>query len=92
MDHDERRVLANQPDTFTIYRGTEAPDGLGAGFSWTLSRERAVWFARRFDKGEPTLITATVGRARVIAYLAGRGEEEIVVLPEHVTITAKEGV
>ena len=53
----------------TIFRG-RAGDEEHPGMSWTLSREKAEWFARRFPRhGEPVVYTATVeagARARLL--------------------------
>lgn len=84
--------LDKLPDVLTVYRGTCAPDGMGCGMSWTLDREKAVWFARRLHIPEkhdhPRVITGTVEKRHVLGYMIERGEEEIVALPEHVTVTA----
>jgi hypothetical protein len=44
MDAEERAAL---PDVVTILRGFTHAEG-ARGLSWTLDRERAEWFARRF--------------------------------------------
>jgi uncharacterized protein len=91
MNDEEREVFDALPDKITVYRGTAAPDGMGSGMSWTLNKERADWFARRFygldHLAEPKVITAVVGKEVAIGYLAGRGEEEIVAFPEDVVVT-----
>lgn len=59
MDAKGRKALARQPDVLTIYRGIK---GKGRnGLSWTLDREKAIWFARRF--GGETLLTARAKKA-----------------------------
>lgn len=86
MDADEKAVLAGLPEKFTVYRGTFIfPDGF-RGMSWTINRDKAVWFAHRYKpaKFDPWLISGTVSKRSVIAYLDNRNEAEIVVLPEHV--------
>lgn len=78
MDEDDRKVLDSLPDYFPIYRGTS--EGLPPGLSWTINRERAEWFARRFIRAgkKPFLLSGFVAKGDVIAYLGGRNEEEIV--------------
>jgi hypothetical protein len=51
------------------------------GLAWTLDREVAVWFARRFAMlgGIPRVSTAAIRAERVLAYFTARGEAEIVV-------------
>jgi hypothetical protein len=66
----------------TVFRGHAGDEGL-PGMSWTLSREKAEWFARRFPEyGEPVVYAATVQAEDVLGYFTGRGESEVVVDPE----------
>ena len=71
----------------TVYRGYNYEDGLD-GFSWTLDKSRAKWFAKRFlHRGETAMVAeGTVARENVLAYHTGRDEQEIVVLPENVNV------
>lgn len=69
-----------------IYRGYRFDDAL-QGYSWTLDKARARWFAGRLrqdDHPSPKIASGFVAREHVIAYLTGRDEQEIVTLPEHV--------
>lgn len=93
MDDDaDRTMFEHVPDMLTVYRGVCIDDlDDDSGLSWTSDETRAEWFARRFASvrgDEPTVLVGTVNKGDVIATFAGRGEEEVVVLPEHVTITA----
>jgi hypothetical protein len=78
MTEQEQLELAALPKTFTVRRGIgtqhkRAIDGL----SWTLSREKAEWFAvRRAGKGY--LVEGRVRREDAFALLNGRDEKEIV--------------
>jgi hypothetical protein len=74
-------------DPLTIYRGQDAdrPPGL----SWTLDREKAERFARRFKSPAPTVLVGTVARANVLGYFSGRDEAEVVADPADVAITAR---
>lgn len=70
-----------------IYRGYRFDDAL-QGYSWTLDKARARWFANRLrqnDQPPPKIASGFVAREHVIAYITGRDEQEIVALPEHVT-------
>lgn len=96
MDAEERARLAKLPDRLTIYRGQQREtDRLG--FSWTLNRERAAWFAstRGHDRlihlsrgtwrpGPGVVLCGSVRRASLLCFLADRGEDEVLVRPEHV--------
>ncbi|MGH2852690.1 MAG: hypothetical protein ACRDLF_00655 [Solirubrobacteraceae bacterium] len=84
MDESERTVLAGLDEQVTVYRGFRRT-GRHLAPSWTLDRTRAEWFARRpLDppSGDGYLATATVPKTSVIAYFAGRGEQEIVLNPD----------
>lgn len=72
-----------------VWRGT----GIGEkpGIAWTLDRERAEWFAKRNrDKTFALLLGGTVKRERVLAYIVGRSENEVVVDPRHVYARTQE--
>ena len=47
MTDEERADLASLPDQVMVYRGVGNPEHTH-GFSWTLDRQRAEWFAYRF--------------------------------------------
>lgn len=85
MTDDERASLAAMDEEFTVYRGF-CVDGAEQGWSWTIDRARAEWFAQRFamDERKPQLAVGKVARADVVAFIADRGEEEIVVDPDDV--------
>jgi hypothetical protein len=86
MDEDEREIYAALPDRIKVYRGTNAPDKLGSGLSWTQQRRVATWFANRIDvhQSGKYLIAGEVRKENVIAVFDGRSEHEVVCLPEHV--------
>jgi hypothetical protein len=74
--HNRRREAL--PLRLWIYRG-----GTPHGFSWTLSREKAYWFANRFSTvglGQP-VYALPINREEVIWCSDERGEEEVVILP-----------
>lgn len=81
------RELRRTSHPLLVYRGWAGRLGRD-GFSWTLSQERARWFARRFageeHRGAPHVVTGIVDARNVIAYFNARGEEEVVLLPEDV--------
>lgn len=83
------------PETLTVYRGGIKKNQ--GGFSWTLDRDKAVWFAQRFLRpGQRGIVTeATVTKDQIVGYLTSRNESEIVVDPDEldaVLETAKESV
>lgn len=83
MDEGERETLAQLPSDVEVFRGF-CKDGRETGLSWTTDRRRAEWFAQRLalDDDNPRLATAHVKREKIIACFNGRGENEVVVLPE----------
>jgi hypothetical protein len=89
MDEDDRKIFRELPEELTLYRGTCAPDGIGCGMAWTLDKDKAQWFADRFQSvtgSEPTVIEGHVAKLHCLAYFGGRAEREIVVFPEFVKI------
>jgi hypothetical protein len=85
MSEEDRAALAKLPQRLTVYRGS-AHVRPRRGLSWTLDRDRAEWFARRFATrgGRPRVISGVVHRSRVLAYFTARDESEIVALPADV--------
>lgn len=91
MSSEEHNRFGDLPDWLTIYRGIgfeDTPQGsvtesaAAEGFSWTLSKERAVWFAKRFNRF-PYVVSSQVYKEDIIGPLMSRGEDEIIVpLPE----------
>lgn len=69
------------PDNETvIYRGASGVDLKTAakGLSWTRSRDVACWFAFRYGRGEPIVVTASVDSSKVIFYDDDRYEQELI--------------
>ncbi len=64
-------------DVLTIYRGVREEEH--EGISWTLSYEKAKWFALRLRVGDEKAYvrTGTVEASRVWFYSDDRGEQEI---------------
>ena len=91
MDKEEKKYFDGLPDKIKIYRG-----GMDdKGFSWTLDKQKAEWFANRWamnsnwgDRsnidGEHSteVFTKTINKTDALAYLNGRNEQEIVYIPE----------
>lgn len=96
MNGRERAYFRKLSSQFAIYRGYSHRNA--AGWSWTLDKAKAVWFARRFAEvdaelaGKPKLATGKVKKRDVIAYFSRRKEKEIVVDPKKVKIESRESV
>lgn len=96
MNDAERKELAAMPDTLTIYRGFTHKGGW-KGFSWTLDRKRADFFAtlgnglRREIYGLAggrmrSVATAKCCKGDVTALFNGRKEAEIVIDPMRIEL------
>jgi hypothetical protein len=66
------------PETLTIYRGYQ-PRKNKIGYSYTISKEKATWFANRFHK-DGEVDTKKVKKSRVFAYLTRRNESEVLII------------
>lgn len=65
----------NLPKTLTVYRGS-THDGL----SYTLNKDVAKWFAKRFDK-KGKIFTRKIKKSEVFAFISRRREEEVIIHP-----------
>ena len=74
----ERAVFDALPQELTIYRGYIGEDG-EYGLSWSLKRDRAEWFARRYPTMdcERFIATMTISKSEAIAFF--EREDEIVI-------------
>lgn len=83
MDDEDYQVFDTLPSEFSVYRGIST-HGNTNGLSWTLNRETAEWFAKRFsfDGSKGTVIEATAKKEDVLAYFNDRNEQEIVINPK----------
>jgi len=78
MTPKERASLEGMSSSIPVWRGVGFR-GRIKGLSWTLDREKAVWFARRFrHRGSGKLIHAQIERDNVHAFFQGRREAEVV--------------
>tara|TARA_R110001592_G_scaffold236443_1_gene494756 strand:- start:83 stop:706 length:624 start_codon:yes stop_codon:yes gene_type:complete len=73
MNDKEKEVYDNLPKIVRVYRGGVDDRGL----SWSLSREKAEWFANRFDYGYK-VFEKEINKSDILAYLDGRQEQEII--------------
>ena len=95
MNNDELEIFNNLPDKFKVYRGINESGteniAYDEGISWTLSKEKAKWFATRFTENKkPKVLELEVHKntpypknkgdnPKAVAYLNGRKEKEIIV-------------
>jgi hypothetical protein len=82
LDEDDSAFIATLPDTVTIYRGCSEQNKYG--WSWSLDKEKALWFAKRSVGYEVRyLLKAKVSRHDILGYLSGRNESELIIHPTH---------
>ena len=76
MDWDERLALDSLADTVKVYRGCQK--GINEnGISWTLKRDKAEWFAKRFSK-DGIVLEKEISKSDIIAVFTGRNEFEVI--------------
>lgn len=85
MDEEELRVYNAFPDVLTVYRGCRVAKA-ARGLIWSLSEEKARWFAERGallssgKTGRGALVyRAKIRKEDVVGYLDSRGEQEVIV-------------
>lgn len=81
MDPAEHEALEKLPDLIPIWHGVD-----GSEFAWSTNKKVAEWFAYRFPEADkvPRLRSGYAPKEKVLAHFLGRGEEEILILPENV--------
>lgn len=86
MDESEYKVFEELPEVVTVYRAMSKKEYNSASYriSWTLSEEVAENFVERqkiyFGVGDSLVKTMEVDKGKIIAYLNGRNEEEVIIL------------
>lgn len=76
-------ALKDYPAIFTVYRGEgNKSTDYHTALSWTTDVNKAYFFASWRSDGAPSrILTAKVAKSDVLAYLTGRGESEVLLLP-----------
>ncbi len=83
MNKLEQKTLNRLPNMIDIYRGVGVNDGKPLrtkkhGLSWTLDKDKATWFAKRFGL-EPYVFHANIDKRLVRALFLTRGEREVII-------------
>jgi len=92
LDKDELELLNSLPNEVKIWRGVKVDDVLdddNIGLSFTLNKDKAIWFAERFSQAgvsQAILIEAVVKRDDILSIFLNRDEEEVIVNPEYIKI------
>lgn len=81
MNVEERSFYDSLFEPITIYRGANTEKHAKKGLSWTLNRDKAIWFAKRYSRSPHSgwLATAIVTKKQIAAIFQRRGEDEVVV-------------
>lgn len=78
MKPNENKFFQKLPNRFKVYRGASRD-----GYSWTLSKKKAEWFAdrnrQRYSKEDTRVMEKWVNKKDVFAYINGRKEQEIII-------------
>lgn len=83
MDEEERTAHQALEDTVTVYRGVTPYNAKNIrALSWTLDRETADRFARRFGE-DGTVYEAQIRKEHILALFTSRNESEAIVDPRH---------
>lgn len=80
MNDEEKKTYDSLPDEVKLYRGV-GKNGNPEGLSWTLSEEKAQWFAERFQMlgGKGYVLTAVARKSNILAYFSRREEDEVII-------------
>ena len=76
MSASDFRKYKSLSNEFIVYRGIQH-NAKEEGFSWTLSKEKAEWFASRFNN-HGKVVKRKVHKKDVLAYIDDLGEQEII--------------
>lgn len=80
MTEEEYSVYESLPEEVTIYRGVTSHNRrYKMALSWTIDREKAVWFANRFETGTGEVWQMTIPKERICCFFSGRNEQEVIV-------------
>jgi hypothetical protein len=80
MTTEEFNLVKDLPDIVTVYRGLQGAKAKARAYSWTLNKDKANWFANRYQKGGKVL-QAQIPRDAIYFYTDSRNEKEIVLNP-----------
>ena len=91
VSDDDKQAFADLPERVSIFRGgrvdwDDMMDSMPP-FSWTLDRQKAEWFANRFDhKPDNFIVEAMIDKGDIYFYTDERNEQEVVVDPDGLMI------
>lgn len=85
MNKKEKNYFDSLPETITIYRGINSETEFNSdkvkdylGFSWTLDKTKAEWFAKRWSSRKyRILLTTSISKSQATSCLLDKNEKEI---------------
>lgn len=80
---DDKEEYESLPETFTVYRGIQIGES-PIGFSWSLKKSTAIWFAQRFDNENAQICEMEINKKDVVLYTNERKEFEIILIPSKI--------
>lgn len=80
MSKREQKIFSELPDQVIVYRGVSNPE-YKYGFSWTLNKKVAFWYADRCESHNSCVYECTVDKKDILCYFDTRNEAEIVIAP-----------
>ena len=84
MEKEETVAFAALPDDLVIYRGYQK-HCTRKGLSWSLSKDVAIWFARRWpEQGAPMVVSGKCKKSDVVGYTDELKEQEIIINPTQI--------
>ena len=83
MTTEEIREYEALEDKITVYRGIGSKSNK-EGLSWTINKDVALWFSRRFSDSGGCVIRGLADKSSVLAYYKRRNEYEVVINPDDV--------
>lgn len=80
MEQDDKRYYDSLPDVVTVWRGVTRGKN-PYGISYTLDKDKAIWFKNRFSNPEQPgiLIELEVPKKDILAYINSRNEKEVII-------------
>jgi len=80
MNKQELDFYNNLPEEVSIFRGLNDSKTKKKGLSWTINKEKAEWFANRWEK-KGIVLSGIIKKENIFAIFLDRGEFEVVVNP-----------
>lgn len=79
MEGDDYKMFKTLPERITAYRGY-VPNQNENEISYTLEKENAEWFAKRYWKKNGQIKELSVPKEKIFAYINTRTEKEVIII------------